>query len=153
MSRLSQGSLTEIERPGEVLFHLPAVELSEVAEVKLENGTSGQSGRAIRLLADGSFDGFVPLVAGRNQVHITAVGIGGGREELTRTITYAPAPGQAEQVQLEVSRLRELLRARTTEVELQREIQHAREQRREMQKRRQLEIGVEKEKATAPAKP
>jgi hypothetical protein len=146
MSRLSKGLLTEIERPGEVLFHLPAVELSEVAEVKLENETSRQPGRAIRLLADGSFDGFVPLVAGRNQIRISAVGIGGGRGELLRTVTYSPAPGQAERVQMEVSRLRELLRARTVEVELGREIQRAREQRRELQKRRQLEIGVEKER-------
>jgi hypothetical protein len=146
MSRLSQGSLTEIERPGEVLFHLPAVELSEVAEVKLENQTSGQPGRAIRLLADGSFDGFVPLVAGRNQLRISATGVGGGSAELVRTVTYSPAPGQAQQVQMEVSRLRELLKARAVEVELQREIQRAREQRRETQKRRQLEIGVEKER-------
>jgi hypothetical protein len=149
MSRLSKGSLTEIERPGEVLFHLPAVELSEVAEVKIENETSRQAGRAIRLLADGSFDGFVSLVAGRNELRITSVGIGGGRNEIVRTVTYAPAPGQAQQVQMEVSRLRELLKARTTEVELAREIQRAREQRREMQKRRQLEIGVEKEKQPA----
>jgi hypothetical protein len=113
MSRLSRGLLTEIERPGEVLFHLPAVELSEVAEVKLENETSRQPGRAIRLLADGSFDGFVPLVAGRNQIRISAVGIGGGGGELLRTVTYSPAPGQAQQVQMEVSRLRELLKARS----------------------------------------
>ena len=148
MSRLSDGSLTEIERPGEVLFHLPAVELSEVAEVQLENETSHQPGRAVRLLADGSFDGFVPLTVGRNEVRITAVGVGGGRQELRREVTYSPGTGQAEQVQMEVSRLRELLKARSIEVEMAREIQRAREQRHEMQKRRQLEIGVEKEKAT-----
>lgn len=143
MSRLSKGSLTEIDRPGEVLFHLPAVELSEVAEVELMNETSKQPGRAIRLLADGSFDGFVPLVTGRNVVRITAIGIGGGRTELDRTVLYEPAPGQRQQIELEVSRLRQLLRDRTVEVELQGEIRRAREQRRERQK--QLTIGVEKE--------
>jgi len=148
MSRLSKGSLTEIERPGEVLFHLPAVELSEVAQVELTNETSKQPGRAIRLLADGSFDGFVPLVAGRNVVRITAIGIGGGRQQLDRTVLYEPAPGQRQQVEIEVSRLRQLLRDRTVEVELAGEIQRAREQRRKRQ--RELTIGVEKE---APAPP
>jgi hypothetical protein len=143
MSRLSNGSLTEIERPGEVLFHLPAVELSEVAEVKLENETARQSGRAIRLLADGSFDGFVPLVAGRNLLRVTAVGIGGGVQKLDRTVFYEPAPGQRQQVELEVSRLRQLLRDRTVEVELAGEIQRAREQRR--QRQRELRIDVEKQ--------
>ncbi len=143
VSRVSNGTLTEIERPGEVLFHLPAVELSEVAEVKLENQTSQQPGRAIRLLADGSFDGFVPLVSGRNLLRVTAIGIGGGVQAIERTVLYEPAPGQRQQVELEVSRLRALLRDRTVEVELAGEIQRARELRR--QKQRELRIDVERQ--------
>jgi hypothetical protein len=146
MSRLSKGSLTEIDRPGEVLFHLPAVELSEVAEVQLANETSHQPGRAIRLLADGSFDGFVPLVTGRNRVRITAIGIGGGRTEIERIVMYEPGTGQRQQVELEVSKLRELLRQRAIEVELATEVQRARIQRRERQ--RQIELEVEKESPT-----
>jgi len=142
LSRVSDGSLTEIERPGEVLFHLPAVELSEVAEVRLENVTSHQSGRAIRLLADGSFDGFVPLVGGPNLVRVTATGIGGGRQVVERTVLYQPAAGQRTEVDLEVSRLRQLLHDRTVEVELAGEIQRAREQRRKHQ--RELHLEVEK---------
>ena len=143
VSRVSNGSLTEIERPGEVLFHLPAVELSEVAELRLENETSHQPGRAIRLLADGSFDGFVPLVSGRNLLRITAIGILGGVQQLERTVLYEPAPGQRQQIELEVSRLRQLLRDRTVEVELAGEIQRAREIRR--QRQRELKIDVEKQ--------
>jgi len=142
VSRLSNGTLTEIERPGEVLFHLPAVELSDVAEVKLENQTAGQPGRAIRLLADGSFDGFVPLVAGRNLIRVTALGIGGGVQHVERTVLYQPAPGQQREVEIEVSRLRQLLRDRTVEVELAGEIRRAREQRR--QREREIRIDVEK---------
>ena len=98
MSKLADGTLTEIERPGDVLFHLPSVELSEIAEVKLENATTKQPGRAVRVLADGTFDGFVPLEPGRNQIQVTAIGIGGGRLEETRTVFYEPAPGMSEQV-------------------------------------------------------
>ncbi|MEX2207384.1 MAG: VWA domain-containing protein [Myxococcota bacterium] len=143
VSRVSNGTLTEIERPGEVLFHLPAVELSEVAEVELENQTSHQPGRAIRLLADGSFDGFVPLVPGRNVLRVTAIGVGGGVQSVDRTVLYEPAPGQQKQVEIEVSRLRQLLRDRAVEVELAGEIQRAREQRR--LKQRELRIDVEKQ--------
>jgi hypothetical protein len=144
MSRLADGSLTEIDRPGDVLFHLPSVELSEVAEVQLENETTKQPGRAVRVLADGTFDGFVPLEPGRNSVHVTAVGIGGGRHEERRAVFYNPAPGTSKEVELEVSRLRDLLRDRTVEVQLGREIQKAREERRKRQK--ELRIDVERQK-------
>jgi hypothetical protein len=148
MSRLADGSLTEIDRPGDVLFHLPSVELSEVAEVQLENETTKQSGRAVRVLADGTFDGFVPLEPGRNSVHVTAIGIGGGRHEERRAVFYNPAPGTSKEVELEVSRLRDLLRDRSIEVELGQEIQRAREARRLRQK--ELRIDVDK-KPPAPA--
>jgi hypothetical protein len=148
MSKLADGTLTEIERPGDVLFHLPSVELSEIAEVKLENATTKQPGRAVRVLADGTFDGFVPLEPGRNLIQVTAVGIGGGRLEETRSVSYEPAAGNSEQVEIEVSRLRELLKQRTVEVELGREIQKAREERRARQK--ELRIDVEKQKASPP---
>jgi hypothetical protein len=148
MSKLADGTLTEIELPGDVLFHLPSVELSEIAEVKLENATTKQPGRAVRVLADGTFDGFVPLDPGRNQIQVTAIGIGGGRLEETRNVFYEPAPGVSKDVELEVSRLRELLRQRTVEVELGREIQKAREERRARQK--ELRIDVERQKPAEP---
>src|SRR5262245_7953727 len=148
MSRLADGTLTEIERPGDVLFHLPSVELSEIAEVKLENATNKQPGRAVRVLADGTFDGFVPLERGRNQIQVTAIGIGGGRHEETRNVFYDPAAGMSKDVELEVSRLRELLKQRTVEVELGREIQRAREERRARVK--ELRIDVEKQKTPPP---
>jgi len=140
MSRLADGTLTEIDRPGDVLFHLPSVELSEVAEVKLENETTHQPGRAVRLLADGTFDGFVPLEPGRNLVHVTATGIGGGVHEEHRTVFYTPAAGTSKEVEMEVSRLRDLLRDRSIEVELGQEIQKAREERRQRQKELRLEV-------------
>lgn len=153
MSRLADGTLTEIDRPGDVLFHLPSVELSEVAEVKLENETTHQAGRAVRLLADGTFDGFVPLEPGRNVLHVTATGIGGGVHEEQRTVFYTPAPGSSKEVELEVSRLRDLLRDRSIEVELGKEIQKAREERRQRQKELRLEVEQKKNEAQPAAPP
>ena len=60
---------------------------------------------------------------------VTAVGIGGGRHEEHRTVFYTPAAGTSAEVELEVSRLRDLLRDRTIEVELGQQIQRAREER------------------------
>jgi hypothetical protein len=140
MSRLADGSLTEIDRPGDVLFHLPSVELSEVAEVQLENETTKQPGRAVRVLADGTFDGFVPLETGQNVLRVTAIGIGGGRHEERRSVFYNPAPGTSKEVELEVSRLRDLLRDRSIEVELGQEIQRAREDRRKRQKELRIDV-------------
>lgn len=140
MSKLADGSLTEIDRPGDVLFHLPSVELSEVADLQIDNDTTHQPGRAVRLLADGTFDGFAPLVPGRNLLRVTSVGIGGGKQEEHRTVIYDPAPGSSKEVELEVSRLRELLKERTVEVELGQEIQRARELRRH-QKELRIEAG------------
>ncbi len=151
MSRLSDGTLTEIDRPGDVLFHLPSVELSEVAEVKLENETTHQAGRAVRLLADGTFDGFVSLEPGRNLIHVTATGIGGGVHDEHRTVFYTPAAGTSKEVEIEVSRLRDLLRDRSIEVELGQEIQKAREARRQRQK--ELRLEVERKGEAQPAAP
>jgi hypothetical protein len=141
MSKLADGSLTEIDRPGDVLFHLPSVELSEVADLEIENDTTHQPGRAVRLLADGTFDGFAPLQPGRNVLRVTSVGIGGGRQEEHRTVVYDPAAGTSKEVELEVSRLRELLKERSIEVELGQEIQRAREARRQRQKQLRIDAG------------
>jgi len=141
MSKLADGSLTEIDRPGDVLFHLPSVELSEVADLQIENDTTHQPGRAVRLLADGTFDGFAPLQPGRNVLRVTSVGIGGGKQEERRTVVYDPAPGNSKEVELEVSRLRELLKERSVEVELGQEIQRAREARRQRQKELKIDAG------------
>jgi VWA domain-containing protein len=150
MSKLADGSLTEIDRPGDVLFHLPSVELSEVAELDIQNDTTNQPGRAVRLLADGTFDGFAPLQPGRNLVRVTATGIGGGKQSERRIVVYDPAAGTSKEVELEVSRLRELLRERTVEVELGQEIQRAREQRRQRQKELKIEAAPQ---PTAPPEP
>ena len=142
MSRLSDGTMTEIERPGDVLFHLPSVELSEIAEVALHNDTSGEVGRAVQLFADGSFDGFVPLQPGSNVVRVTATGIEGARASVVREVFYDPPGTTTLELELEASRLRDLIRSRTVEVELAAEIQRARERRRETLRKR-LEIRPE----------
>ncbi|MEE9281973.1 MAG: vWA domain-containing protein [Myxococcota bacterium] len=136
IARLSRGTTTEIARPGDILFHLPSVELSEIAEVVVRNDTSGEAGRAVRLFADGSFDGFVPLQPGRNLLRVSATGVGGASASVVREVFYDPPGRPTRELELEVDRLRDLIRNRTVEVELTTEIRRAREQRREALRKR-----------------
>ncbi len=141
------GGLDLLERPGDVLFHLPLIELSDVREVSIENLTARQPARATRLFPDGSFDAIAPVVSGRNVLRVTATTASGARGVAEREVVFAPTTTDGESVNLEVERLRKLLRDRTVEMQIVEEI---RRKRREAQQRRQLEIRVEKPSAPKP---
>jgi hypothetical protein len=148
MAAITAGSLTVLERPGDVLLHLPAVELSDIVDLELSNATAGKPGRAVRLFPDGSFDGFVPLSRGANRLRVTATSSKGGRATLVRTVFYEPATGGNGDLALEVERLRTLVRDRTIEVELAAEIKRKARAARE----RSLEIRPERSPATPPSR-
>jgi len=112
------GELVELDRPGDVLYTLPYLESRAVREIRIENLTHGSSGRAIRMLAGGHFDGFVTLAAGVNRIRVRAVGEAGGQAEVEREIVYAPPQTETRELELERARLAERLRQRTLEVRL-----------------------------------
>jgi hypothetical protein len=146
MAAVTSGGLTLLERPGDVLFHLPAVELSDIVDLRLENATSGKPGRAVRLFPDGSFDGFVPLERGANRLRVTAVSSKGGRASLERRVIYEPQASNGD-LALEVERLRQLVRDRTIEVELAAEIK------RKTRAARERSLVIRPEQRPAPAPP
>ncbi len=134
------GGLDLLERPGDVLFHLPVIELSDVRTLAVENATTGQPARAVRLFPDGSFDAIAPIAAGRNRLRVTATTASGASASAERDVVFAAATPEQGVVDLEVERLRKLLHDRTVEMQIVEEI---RRKRREDQQRRQLEIRVE----------
>jgi len=138
LTQLTGGALTALERPGDVLFHLPTVELSDVVEVQMENATTGATGRAVRLFADGTFDGFVPLQRGENRIRVRAQGAKGAAASDELVVRYEPLEGTTREVELETESLRRLLRDRTLEVELQDEMR-----RRRGEARRELKVTTE----------
>ncbi len=140
MAAITTGALTLLETPGDILLHLPAVELSDIVDLRLENATARKPGRAVRLFPDGSFDGFVALERGANRLRVTAISAKGGRKMLDRTVFYEPAAGGNGDLALEVERLRKLVRDRTIEVELAAEIKRKARAARE----RSLEIRPER---------
>jgi hypothetical protein len=141
VATVTGGGLDLLERPGDVLFHLPVIELSDVRKLEIENLTAKQPARAVRLFPDGSFDGITPIVAGRNRLRVTATTASGASGSAEREVVFAATTREAGTVDLEVERLRQLLHDRTVEMQIVEEI---RRKRREAAQRRQLEIRVEK---------
>jgi Mg-chelatase subunit ChlD len=144
MAARSGGRHVHLQKPGEVIHELPRVNLSRVAEVSIENTSTGRTGRATRLFADGSFDGYVPLAPGENLIRVTARGDRGGRQSVERRVLFEPReardPAEARAFEAGLERFKRALRDRSVETELAVDANRARET---PDPERQLEIRPE----------
>jgi hypothetical protein len=86
-------------------------------KLRIENLTSGEPARAVRLLPDGSFDAFARLVPGDNRIQVGVTLEDGRHVIVLRTVHYAPSETGAERDRLEAARLLHKLRRRTSEIE------------------------------------
>lgn len=86
----SGGRYVRLERAGDVVYALPGLVLSSVPDVRIENASLAAPGRATRILADGSFDGFVPLAPGVNLLRVLARSEGGAERQVDRLVEYVP---------------------------------------------------------------
>jgi hypothetical protein len=136
LTETSGGELLLVEQPAEVLDFLPHVSLTHLDRIEVENLTTRSPARAVRLFPDGTFDAWVPLVAGPNRLRIQAVARSGARSSVEREVRF-------EQIQDERRRelLIQALRERTLETELAAEARRKRER----ALRRTLEISAERE--------
>ena len=130
-----------VERPGDAIARLRRVDLADLAELRIENVTTGQPARAQRTFPDGRFDAFVPLEAGDNRLRAVARASDGSEARVERVVRYLPgrpdAP-DAEALRARQQALLEELRRRTREVELRAEVEHGR-----TVQLRELELGPE----------
>ena len=126
LAQVSGGEHVSFERLGDVVEDLPHRDLAGVASVRIVNRTTGSTGRAVRLFADGSFDGFVELVTGDNLLEVQARSPSGVEVNEARVVRYAPPAAPDEDAAEE---LRELLQERTLETELAARAQAARTER------------------------
>ncbi len=154
------GRLTRVERPGEIVDWLPLVNLADVAEVSMANLTSGGVGRGVRTFADGSFDGYVPLVRGSNRLRVTARASGGQEISVERIVHFEPPDPRGararEAQRRERERFAEVLEERTAETRALRDAR-ARQRKRlqirireEQTKRLELEVEPEAPAGAAP---
>ncbi|MFI5316360.1 MAG: VWA domain-containing protein [Myxococcota bacterium] len=130
--RANGGELLVLDSPADIVEFVPYLSWTSIAKVSLENTTTGEAGRAMRLFPDGSFDGFAPLQPGRNELRFVATSQGGTEASITRWINFEKTPPDPEKLE----RLRKLLEVRAIETEL---AERARAKREEHLKK-QLEI-------------
>ena len=139
MAELSGGRFEKLDRPAEAAARLRAVDFAEVADLAVENLTTGAPARALRSFPDGSFDALVELAPGPNRLRFTARAKSGS-SEAERLVTYERKPTTtAAEEEAERRRLVDLaaqLRERTAETRLVAEMARRRPvQRREIELR------------------
>ena len=133
--RANGGELLVLDSPGDIVEFVPYLSWTSIASVSLQNTTSGEAGRAMRLFPDGSFDGFAPLRPGRNELRFTATSQGGTAATATCWVSFEKTLPDPEKLE----RLRKMLQVRAIETEL---AERARVKREEHLKK-QLEVRPE----------
>jgi hypothetical protein len=132
LARVTGGSFERVDDPAELPVRLANTSLSAIHAVEVANATTGAAGLAVRVLPDGRFDAFVPLVPGENVIEVRAHGSTGASEPARRVLRYEPPAGAAARTP-EAEELLETLRVRRQELELLAELRERRAlQRREL---------------------
>jgi hypothetical protein len=141
MAKATGGLYTPVRRPGDIVALLSGVSFANVEDVVAVNLTLMEwaGPNDILLAPDGSFQGFVPVRAGKNRIRVSALASDGTRGSKEFDIDFQ----QAAMSDLELAAERDRIRQRNKEIQLrlERERQNAfRKQERE----RVLELGIEK---------
>jgi len=79
MARVSLGTFTPVQNPGDIIMLLQGVSFANVEDVVFTNVTTGDFSTDVRLNPDGSFQGYVPVQEGPNQVRVVALASDGTR--------------------------------------------------------------------------
>ena len=116
LARVTLCQLIPFERPEDLILDRVAGSLEPLA-LTIENLTTGQPARAVRVLPDAAFDGFAMLVPGENRIQVRATLADGRHVSATRSVHYEPAASETEASRREAARLLIELRERSREVE------------------------------------
>jgi hypothetical protein len=79
MARVSLGTFTPVQNPGDIIMLLQGVSFANVEDVVFTNVTTGDFSTDVRLNPDGSFQGYVPVQEGSNRVRVVALASDGTR--------------------------------------------------------------------------
>jgi hypothetical protein len=135
-----------VRHPGDLGDVVTQVELANIERLVLENLTSGAGAELVTLLPDGSWNGLVPLVAGRNEIRAVARTVAGDEIEGRVVLQYLPgATDPALPAGLLPRRTalleRKLLELQRGRLEIEREAAQ--------QARKELRVELEKERQAA----
>jgi len=125
MAVLSGGRFEKIARPADAIARLRRVDLADLEELRVVNRSNQRPARALRIFPDGSFDGFVELSPGRNQVEFVATARDGSEVSVGREVIRLPDRGETGDRE-HTQALLEELRRRTRETELWAELEQGR---------------------------
>jgi hypothetical protein len=110
MSRVTLGTYTPVQRPGDIVALLQGVTFADVEDVVLTNLTTGDLSTDVRLAPDGSFDGFVPVTVGVNRVRVSALASDGSEGSVEFDVDFRLGGMSDREKELELQRMRRLSR-------------------------------------------
>ncbi len=117
LARITGGVFVSAQQRNDYTALLPIREAAP-REVLLANGTSDEPGRLVRVFPDGSFDGYVRLIKGRNEVEVTARLNDGTTLSASRTVYFDSRPARDVSEMRRIVELRNNLSHRHAETEL-----------------------------------
>jgi hypothetical protein len=90
LAKRTRGIFTPVRHPGDLTDLVAQVGLANLESLVLENVSSGANAELVTLLPDGSWNGLVPLVPGRNEIRAVARTVDGAEIEGRVAIQYLP---------------------------------------------------------------
>ena len=149
IARVSGGMFVPVPDPGKLLAVVDAVAIPVVQKVTVRNTTTGEPARMVQLNPDGTFDSLVPVKAGPNILEVVANASDGSFATQSISVNYQPTTQKLLDVTVDQAKnLDKLLDIRVNqdksaggpnkdlfiEIELERQkaIQQAEQQRREL---------------------
>jgi hypothetical protein len=136
MARVSLGTYTPIQNPGDIIALLQGVSFANIEDVVFTNLTTGDFSTDVRLNPDGSFYGFVPVREGTNRVRVTALASDGSRGSVVFDLEFHKAGLSDRELGLELERIRRI----NKELMLLRERRRIEDFRRREQKELELQV-------------
>jgi len=118
LAERTNGQYVPVEDIEQIESLILDLKLSSLDSVQVRNLSSGALGRAVRIFPDGSFDGYVPLAAGWNELELEVVVTQRAPVRERRRIYYEPPLEPTEVQKRAAEKLLEDLRLRTVETEL-----------------------------------
>ena len=137
MSRITLGTFTPVQNPGDVITYLRGASFSNVEDVVFANLTTSEISEDVQLSPDGSFSGYVPVREGVNRVRVTALATDGSEGSVEFDLDFAVSGLNSRELSIELERIRRQNR------ELQIRVESDRIQRFRAKQRKELKIEAE----------
>jgi len=91
MADITEGYFTPVRHPGELSEIVDAVGFANLENVTIHSVTTGDNATPFRIAADGSWGGFVKLLAGKNQIQVAARASDGSQTVRHVNVVLEPA--------------------------------------------------------------